>query len=265
MSYETIHLWPDGCKHNDSEPNERPQLWHYACRKNKTASPRPAVIVCPGGGYGKKADHEGGPLAELFADHGMDGFVLRYRHAPQPFPAPYADAARAIRYVRANAKRLGIDPNRIALMGFSAGGHLASTVSIQPTLHIDEEDDLADSVSARPDRMILGYPVVSFLWDNHAGSMKNLLGEDVPRSVRFQFSNEMHITTDSPPAFLFHTAEDPGVPCSNSLRIALAYSQAGVPCEIHQFEKGRHGVGMALDDPKLKVWTELLVNWLSGW
>jgi len=265
--YQVIHLWPDGCRHNDSEPNERPQLWHYACKDaTEDNTPRPAVIVCPGGGYSHKADHEGGPFAELFADNGMVGFVLRYRHAPQPFPAPYSDAARAVRYVRANSESLGVDPTRVALMGFSAGGHLTATVSLQPTLHVDDQDDLANDYSARPDRMILGYPVISFLWDNHVGSMRNLLGEEnVPQAMRHQFSNEMHVTSDSPPAFLFHTANDPGVPCSNSLRVALAYSQAGVPCELHQFEDGPHGVGMASENPKLAIWSQLLLNWLRDW
>ncbi len=262
---QTINLWPDDCKHNQCGPNERPALWHYPCTEGKTTQPRAAVIVCPGGGYTGLANHEGEPFAQLFAAHGMVAFVLRYRRAPNFFPAPQTDATRALRLIRNRADELGVDPNRLALMGFSAGGHLAASVGVMPHLHVDEHDDLAAEHSARPDRLILGYPVVSMLWDHHVGSMRNLLGEDAPRGIRQQLSPELHVTADSPPAFIFQTASDPSVLASNSLRLALAYAQAGVLCEYHQFERGRHGVGLALDDPKLCGWSQLLLNWLADW
>jgi acetyl esterase/lipase len=171
-----------------------------------------------------------------------------------------------VRLVRARASELNIDPQRVGIMGFSAGGHLACTTAIQPDLHREPDDDLVGKQSARPDRVILGYPVVSFVTRYHVGSAVNLIGgTESTEEQRRRLSNELYVTRQSPPAFLFHTAEDPGVPVENSLMLAAAYAREGVPCELHSFEKGPHGVGLALNDPKLKVWSELLINWLDGW
>lgn len=264
-----IPLWPKGGPNakiaDDKMPGGAPGLVFHPSPARKGASPRACVLVCPGGGYCCRADHEGTPFAELFQKAGMASGVIHYRVSPNRHPAPFADVARAIRLVRKNAKEWGVDPNRIGLMGFSAGGHLASTVGVQPNLWLDPNDDLAKKFSARPDRLILGYPVISFIHRSHGGSCQNLFGEDVCDAARLQLSNELHVNKDTPPTFLFHTANDSVVPVPNSLRFAEACSNFGVPHELHVFEDGPHGVGLALDRPKLRIWTELLLAWLSDW
>lgn len=273
-----INLWPDGCPHNNAPDATmltracRPAMRFYPVPERiKSTTPRAAILVCPGGGYGGRAPHEGEPFATLFNHYGIQAFVVDYRVSPHRFPAPYSDVCRAIRLVRSRAEEFNIDPNRIGLMGFSAGGHLASTVATQPDLHHDEHDDLAGKFSARPDRVMLGYPVISSdVAIAHQGSFKNLLGADVfdrPDGAKWlkQLSNELQVNSNTPPAFLFHTAEDQGVPPQNSLRFALACADAGVKCEYHQFEAGPHGVGMGLNSTSLRPWTQLLMTWLSDW
>ncbi len=267
-----IPLWPKGSansKGGDAKmPNGEPTLTFFTPPVHgELKKPRPCVLVCPGGGYSIRAEHEATPFAELFGLLGIYSGVIHYRVSPNRYPGPYADAARAVRYVRANAAKLGVDPDRIGLMGFSAGGHLACTVGVQPELWLDPEDDLAGKVSARPDRLILGYPVVSAVSDYHGGSFDNFLGAEKAKdeAVRSQFSNELHVTKNAPPAFIFHTANDGAVPVQNPLRLAVAYANAGVPCELHVFKDGPHGVGLAYHIPKLKGWTELMAVWMQDW
>lgn len=224
-----------------------------------------AIVVLPGGGYGMNAPHEGTPFAELFASRGIVGIVCSYRVSPHGWPAPYADAARAIRLVRSMADELNIDPDRVGLMGFSAGGHNAANVATNPELHLDAHDDLAGKFSARPNRLILGYPVISFVSYHHAGSCQNLLGQGAGPNLRRQFSHELNVTADNPPTFVFHTDEDLGVPAENSLMFITALRAKGVPTELHLFRPGSHGVGLAADHPQLSIWSELMMNWLSDW
>jgi acetyl esterase/lipase len=266
---ETIDLWPDGSPNNGSNPDYRPMLriyypafWPPEDDPASLGEPRAAVLICPGGGYHIQARHEGQPFAQLLAMHGVVGAVLTYRVSPDLHPAPFTDAARAMRILRSRAGDYGIDPNRIGIMGFSAGGHLASTVATQPDLHHDPLDDLAGSVSARPDRMILGYPVISMLADAHVGSMEALLGPNPAGGLTERLSSHLHVDASSPPAFLFHTADDPVVPVTHSLLYAQACVAHGVPVEIHVYEHGRHGVGLALDDEPLRGWSETMVRWL---
>jgi acetyl esterase/lipase len=260
----TINLWPDGSAQNPPEAGERPRLELYLPAA-PSPQPRPAVVVLPGGGYGMRAPHEGAPFAELFAAHGLVSLVCHYRVAPHRFPAPMADAARALRLTRALADELSIDPQRLALLGFSAGGHLACTTGTQPELHREPDDDLVGHFSARPDRLILAYPVVSMTQDYHVGSSENLLGPEPPEVLRRQFSNELHVTAANPPVFLFHTASDEGVPVSNSIRFAQACLAHGVPTALHVYPRGPHGVGLAEDDPELRSWPQLLLDWLAQW
>jgi acetyl esterase/lipase len=263
-----INLWPDGSKQNPADPNQRPRLEVYlpeGASQTRPAKRLPAIIVLPGGGYANRAPHEGAPFAQLFAAHGFVSFVCHYRVAPHRFPAPMADAARAVRLTRHLAGELGIDPQRIALMGFSAGGHLACTTGTQPDLYREPEDDLAGRFSARPDRLILAYPVVSMTHEYHHGSAENLLGPDPSEAQRRQMSNELHVTKENPPVFLFHTADDPAVPVSNSIRYAQACLEKGAPVELHVYRSGRHGVGLALEEPTLRSWTGLLLDWLKEW
>ncbi len=277
---QTINLWPDASSFNAVPPGtadasayswattiSRPRIELYSPAPKVRTGPkgRGCVLVCPGGGYAGLAKHEGEPFAELFASLGLLSGVVYYRVAPNRFPAPYADACRAMRIIRSKADELDIDPSRIALMGFSAGGHLASTVATQPNLHSEPQDDLATKISARPDRVILGYPVISMVTRHHAGSAANLLGPDAPEELRAKFSNELHVTKNNPPAFIFHTADDQAVPVENALMFAAAYARAQVPCEVHSYRSGPHGVGMAANNPALASWTRLMTDWLSDW
>jgi len=258
----TVPLWPAGCPHDVEMEHGRPRLEIHQPAK-PSDKPRAAVIVLPGGGYAKNAPHEGTPFAELFAANDMVGIVCWYRVKPHGWPGPYADAARAIRMVRAMAGELNVDPRRVVLMGFSAGGHNAATVATQPDLHHDEHDDLVGRFSARPNRLILGYPVISFVNHYHGGSPLNLLGEEADLARRRQFSNELQVTADNPPTFIFHTDEDAAVPAENVLNFAAALRTKNVAVELHLFRPGRHGLGMAAADARLRVWPELMLNWLA--
>lgn len=224
-----------------------------------------AVIVCPGGGYGMLADHEGRPVAEWLTTLGVTGFVLKYRLAPRyHHPSMMLDAARAIRTVRAHAREWGLDPRRIGILGFSAGGHLASTAST----HFDDGDPKADDpverVSSRPDLSILIYPVITMAGPfMHEGSRHNLIGYRPPKTLTDLLSNEKQVTHQTPPAFLVHTTEDKVVPLENSLLYAMACHQEDVPVELHLYDHGPHGFGMGGDDPALSGWPALCAQWLD--
>jgi len=229
-----------------------------------------AMVVCPGGGYGGLAvDHEGKQIGEWLSSLGVTAFELHYRLAPYKHPVPMIDVQRAIRTVRAKAGEYGVDPKRVGIIGFSAGGHLASTAAT----HFDEmvEVEIMDDVdkqSARPDFAVLCYPVISMeVGTTHGGSRKNLLGENPDPKLVEHMSNDRAVTKETPPIFLFHTAEDAAVLPENSILFFAACRKAGVPCEMHVFEKGRHGVGLAQDDPELKEWPGLCERWLRshGW
>jgi acetyl esterase/lipase len=224
------------------------------------------IVVCPGGGYGTLAlEHEGRQIAEWVNSLGVAAFVLRYRLGPRyHHPAPMQDVQRALRFVRNKAGEFGVAPNRIGVWGFSAGGHLASTAGT----HFDTGDptaaDPVDRVSSRPDFMILAYPVISLVTEYaHSGSCRNLLGDSPDTKLVESLSNERMVTADTPPTFLFHTNEDKGVPAENSVLFYLALRKAGVPAEIHIYERGRHGVGLARTDPVLSTWSARLSDWLG--
>jgi acetyl esterase/lipase len=252
-----VNLWPEGSA-NNPPGNFRPHMEVYLPEK-PIASPAPAVVVLPGGGYEVLAPHEAVPFGEFWAQHGYVGAVCYYRVAPNRYPAPMADAARAVRLMRANAGAWGVDAGKVAIMGFSAGGHLACTTATQPDLWHDPHDDLVGSYSARPDRAILAYPVISMRRGLCAGS---LLGEPT-REMKLQMSNELHVTPETPPVFIFHTADDAVVPLSHSLNYAAACRKAGVPLELHVYRTGRHGVGLASQMPDLKSWMGLALDWLK--
>lgn len=264
MRVITIPLWPEESAHSPSADQPRPRVEFYL-PDGKSEKLRAAVVVCPGGGYGGLAAHEGKPFAELFTNNGLVGVVLYYRVAPWKFPAPMADACRGLRLVRENARHYGIDPQRVAIMGFSAGGHLAATVGTQPDLVRDGDDDLIAVWPARPDRLILAYPVASFGEFTHLGSVQNLLGQKPDSAMRRQLSNELHVGPQNPPTFLFHTADDGPVPVQNSLLYAEACVKARTSVELHIYPHGPHGVGLAEAFPALKSWSGLLLEWLAEW
>jgi acetyl esterase/lipase len=230
-----------------------------------------AIVVCPGGGYGGLAPHEATPVAKWLNRTGITGVVLMYRVAPRyRHPAPLLDVSRAIRTLRARAKEWQIDPKRIGVLGFSAGGHLAATISTK----FDDGDanaaDVIERASSRPDVTVLCYPVVTFTQTSaHTGSRRNLLGENASKEMIEQMSAERHVTARTPPAFLFHTVADAGVPVENSLLYAAALRKAGVNYAMHLYENGKHGVGLAEADPVLKSWPKVCGDWLGshrfGW
>ena len=229
-----------------------------------------AVVVCPGGGYGGLAvDHEGKQIAAWLNERGIAAFILRYRvvtgKRPAPLhPAPMLDVQRAIRTVRVHANEHGIRPDRIGVWGFSAGGHLASTAAT----HFDAGQhtiDPIDRVSCRPDFAILSYPVITLDGPaTHAGSRRNLLGPDPDPKLVELFSNDKQVTKETPPTFLFHTDEDKGVPPMNSILFYSALKKNGVPAELHIYEHGGHGVGLAATDPVLSTWPQRLEAWMKG-
>lgn len=255
-------LWPAGAPgalgDNDAD---KPGIWIYPAKINANGA---AVIICPGGGYAIHAtDHEGVQPAKYFNSIGVAAFVLRYRLSPYRHPVPLQDAQRALRYVRANATAFGIDPHRVGIMGFSAGGHLTSTA----LTHFDSGDvaaaDAIDQHTCRPDFGILGYPVVSLVADfAHKGSAKNLLGDNPTDEQLQNLSNDTQVTKETPPVFLFHTSEDTGVPPENSLAFYAACHKAGVPAELHVYQQGPHGVGLANEHPALSNWIGAAGTWL---
>jgi acetyl esterase/lipase len=247
---KTELLWPNGAPGAvGQEDADKPALTFCVAPKPNGAG----VLVCPGGGYGALAmDHEGKQVAEFFNGFGVSAFILKYRLGPRyHHPAMLDDARQAIRTIRGRAQELRLDPAKIGVMGFSAGGHLASTLST----HFQAGE--------RPDFSILVYPVISFTTRyTHSGSMWNLLGNPPDPALVWDLSNELKVTSQTPPTFLFHTNGDTGVPPENSILYYLALRSAGVPAEMHIYQEGRHGVGLAPKDPVLGTWPARLKDWL---
>lgn len=263
---ETVLLWPGGAPGAvGGEDADRPTLTVYLPEPEKASAT--GVIVCPGGGYATLAmDHEGRQVAEWLNSIGVAAFVLKYRHAPRyRHPAPLQDAQRALRLVRSRPGQFRVAPDRLGIWGFSAGGHLASTAAT----HFDDGDpaaaDPVERAGSRPDFLILAYPVISFTTEYvHKGSRRNLLGENPDPALMENLSNEKQVTPRTPPTFLFHTTEDKGVPPENSILFYLALRKAGVPAEMHIYERGRHGVGLGASDPVLSSWPGRLADWLRS-
>lgn len=242
-----------------------PQMTAYLPRSN--ATDMTAVIVLPGGGYrALSMNSEGRQVANYLNSMGIAAFVLQYRLGPRyHHPVELDDAQRAIRTVRSHANEWHIAQNRIGIMGFSAGGHLAATASTRFDSGKPNASDGVDRVSSRPDFSILCYPVISLTeaW-THQGSKLNLLGENPAPGLAKTMSMENAVTAQTPPTFIFQTNADTTVPAENSVYYYLALRKAGVSAEMHVFENGPHGVGLAMYDPALSEWPKLLVNWLRA-
>lgn len=220
-----------------------------------------ALLILPGGAYTGRAPHEGKGFAEFFNSLGLSAFVLAYRVSPATFPDPLLDARRAMRYLRANAERFGIDPDRIAVVGSSAGGHLAALVSTYTAPLAEEGADAIDALPYLPNAQVLCYPVISSDEAvSHAYSYKKLLGDRY--GERDAVSPELLVTEGTPRAFLWHTADDAVVNVQNSYRYATALREHGVPCEMHIFPFGPHGLGLAPNDAHVAQWAGLLAAWL---
>lgn len=253
-------LWPEGAPFaTGTEDEDRPAITPYLV----DGSGNSAVIVCPGGGYRGRAQHEGEPIAEWLNTLGISAFVLRYRVAPYQYPCALMDAQRAIRFVRSQATQLGIAPDRIGILGFSAGGHLASAAgTIYDAGDLASEDPI-ERESCRPDFMILCYPVITMKRPfTHEGSLLNLLGAEPDDSLVGQMSTETRVSEDTPPAFLWHTSDDASVPVENSLLFASALGRHGVPFDLHVYAHGRHGLGLAAESDHVKGWPAVCESWL---
>lgn len=246
-------LWPNGAPGAvGTEDLDKPAITPWLPAKPNGQ----AVVVFPGGGYGGLAnDHEGKQIAAWLNSQGISAFVVKYRLGPRyHHPAPLQDAQESIRLVRSRAAQYSIDPKRIGVWGFSAGGHLASTTATQFT-----------SPENRPDFAILAYPVITLSDEPfvHKGSRRNLLGESPDPKLVELLSTDKQVKRDTPPIFLFHTNEDTGVPPENAVYFYLACRKAGVPVEMHIYEKGPHGVGLGATEFTLATWPARLADWLQ--
>ena len=235
--------------------------------KNATGK---AMLIFPGGGYGILAyDWEGTDIAKFLNAKGIAGIVVKYRlpssvSQKEKHNVPLIDAQRAMRLVRSKAVDFKIDPNKIGIIGFSAGGHLASTLGTHFNEKVYEPVDKADGQSARPDFMALGYPVITFDTKTHVGSKTNLIGENPSPEMIAHFSNELQVTADTPPTFLVHATDDGGVPVENSLMFFQALKDNGVSATMHIYPKGGHGFSLAVKDPHLRGWTERMFEWMES-
>jgi acetyl esterase/lipase len=261
---EQLLLWPKGAPGAvGTTDKDKPTLTVYLPPKEKRNGI--AVVVCPGGGYGFLADtYEGNDVASWLNERGTAAFVLRYRLGPRyRHPAPLQDAQRALRMVRAGAKKWRLIPTKVGIWGFSAGGHLASTAATKFDDGRPDTDDPIERQGCRPDFAILAYPVISLVppyW--HEGSRRNLLGDKPDPKLVESLCSDRQVTKRTPPTFLFHTNEDRPVPAENSVLFYLALRKAGVPAEMHIYERGGHGAGLALKHPALSSWTRRLESWL---
>ncbi len=268
---DAFALWPDGAPGALGKADKDiPTLTPFLPRPELATGA--AMVICPGGGYGHLSTTEGREYALWLNDHGIAGFVLKYRLGTSGYRHPVMlwDAARALRTVRARAAEWQIDPKRIGIIGSSAGGHLASTLMTHFDVGKPDAADPIERASSRPDLGVLCYPVITMGDKTHRGSQTNLLGNDPPPELIRELSNELHVTKDTPPCFLFHTYEDKAVPVENSLEFAMALRRAGVPFDLHIYQKGGHGMGLgnpprkSYDPAKVHPWTKDCFFWLKA-
>ena len=282
--YDIIPLWngdiPNSQKSDEQELVEStdskriytvqtPTLEVYLpTKRNATGQ---AVIICPGGGYHYLTyDFEGTDIAKWFNSKGITAFVLKYRlpgskSIKVSYQAPLQDAQRAIRIVRSQAKKWHVNPNKIGVIGFSAGGHLASTLGTQFDKPNTFKETAIDTISARPDFMALIYPVVTMKMDyTHKGSRTNLLGDNPSEDLVNKYSNELQVTKNTPPTFIVHAEDDNSVPVENSLQLYKALKDKGIKTEMHLYPYGGHGFGSALGKGRLEKWPDRLYDWLQS-
>lgn len=266
MYTETFNLWDN----TQGMCGEVPKITYYKPEKKTTDS---AIVILPGGGYSHRAPHEGKGYAEFLAENGITAFVVDYRVSPHSFPLPLLDARRGMRFVRYNAEKFGIDKNKIAIMGSSAGGHLAALTSTY-TAPIDFEGyDDTDSEDFLPNAQILCYPVISLYDKNitHFGTGDNLTGNKYSETndiiTRRKLSPDLLVNETTPPAFIWHTFEDQAVHINNTLNYTAALKNYNIATEVHVFPHGRHGLGLTNHetpvDNHVAQWAELLLNWLK--
>lgn len=265
VNHKVVNLWPDESPNNNVTKGQRPNMEIFYPISPKYAIPA-VIVICPGGGYGSLSPYER-LFAEYFRSLGYTAVVVNYRVSPQKHPAQYADASRAIRLLRSRATELKVPAQNLAIMGGSAGGHLAALVATRPDFYRDTHDDLAASVSSRPDRLILAYPVISAVLGQTGASktFPRLLGDSPSDALKREVSPELHVTKDNPPAFIFHAADDSLISYENSILFARACWTAGVSAELHIFPRGGHGRNFAYAADVSPRWRELLREWLAAW
>lgn len=254
---EMIMLWPEGCAPYLEMCGEQPapSMTIYRAERDGQDSSG-VVLVCPGGGYQYKAADEGEPIARRINEAGISAAVLDYRVCPCPHDAPLGDAQRAIRCLRA----MGYE--KVAILGFSAGGNLACNAAVHYDRGTADAQDPIERMSCRPDALVSCYSVVSMTQNTHLGSLMRLLGERRGNiALQRYYSAERNVTPDTPPAFLWHTSQDPSVPVENTLALAAEFSRCGVPFEMHLFPEGGHGLGLAKGYPA-EAWMALCQSWL---
>jgi acetyl esterase/lipase len=263
---EPIPLWPSGAPRAlGTADKDVPTITAYLPDAEKATGA--AMVVLPGGGYGGLAPHEGAGYAEFFAQNGIAAFVVKYRLGSSGYrhPAMLNDAARAVRLTRSKAAEWKIDPKRVGIIGSSAGGHLASTLLTHFDTGKADATDPVERESSRPDLGILCYAVITMGPDTHGGSKKNLLGDNPDPALVELLSNEKQVTAQTPPCFIWHTWEDKAVKVENSLAFASALQKAGVPFDLHVYQKGNHGIGLGggRQGGSLHPWTNDCLYWLK--
>ncbi len=248
---------------NDLPADQVLPALHVHRAKNPTGT---CIVLLPGGGYSWHAvEKEGAPFAEWLNAHGVTAIVTLYRLSPSRHPVPLGDALRAIRWARHHASQLNVDPAKIGIMGFSAGGHLAASAATMHDHGNPESCDPIERHSSRPDFAILAYPVIAL--DGpfvHAGSRNNLLGAEPPADLLREMSPNLRVNADTPPTFLFHTLNDISVPPENAILFWQALRAAGVAAELHLFEQGGHGVGFAEPFESTRNWRSLVISWMRS-
>jgi acetyl esterase/lipase len=261
MAQTAIPLWPEGApgalgKEDRDIPTITPFLAEPAIASGA------AIVIFPGGGYGGLAAHEGKGYADWLVTNGISSFVVKYRLGSHGYrhPRMLEDAARAVRLVRVRASEWKVDPKRVGVIGSSAGGHLASTLLTHFDAGKPDADDPVERQSSRPDLGILCYPVITMGPNTHAGSKRNLLGAEPDPALVKLLSNELQVTGETPPCFLWHTWEDKAVKVENSLDFAYALQRAGVPYDLHVYQQGRHGLGLGNNHP----WARDCLFWLRA-
>jgi acetyl esterase/lipase len=275
-----LKLWPDGAPNKNTPPGKErfyiergtsryenisdAELFVYLPEKSKNTGA--AVVICPGGGYHVEAiQHEGFMMAEYLKQKGIAGIVLKYRLPYGQHEIPLTDALQSIRYVRSKAAEWGIDPARVGIAGSSAGGHLASTAGTHYDLGNSSAADPLARLSSRPDFMLLLYPVISFNEEiGHMGSRQNLIGTTNNWKLVSEYSNELHVNAQTPPAFLVLADDDKTVDPENSVRFYQAMKKQNVPAEMHIFHQGGHGFGMNKINKPAEQWPDLFVQWLRS-
>lgn len=263
---EKIRLWkkeiPFFSKTLNTENNTNtPYITPFIINDKKT---HPSMIILPGGGYTHRAEHEGAPIAKWLNDRGINSFVVDYRVEPYSYPAPLIDVKRAIKYVRFHAEKFMINPNKIGIMGFSAGAHIACCVTEYfDDTEYEPKDDI-DKISAKPNLCVLCYPVITMKDEFcHTGSKERITVGN--KELEKKLSCEDNVRSDMPPTFIWHTFEDKSVPVRNSLELAISLKEKEVPFELHIYPEGRHGLGITkcIDIEGVNKWTESFENWLK--